>query len=140
MNTRRWRRHLVAAAIGLAGNLAFCGMATAQSDENLMVYFGVGSTAITAEQAEVLDQAARLYREGSPAVMIVAGGTDTLGPAALNLTLSIGRAEAVLDGLVARGIPVERLQVAGRGETDLEVATEDGVAESRNRYVEITWR
>ena len=133
-------RALVAAAVAVAGGLLIGGTARAQSDENLMVYFDIGSTAIAGEQADVLDQAARLYREGSPIVMILAGGADTLGSAAGNLSLSVERAEAVLEGLVARGIPVERLQVAGRGETDLEVETEDSVAESRNRYVEITWR
>ena len=140
MGIRAWRRYLAAGAIGVSSGLALCGTAAAQSDENLMVYFGVGSAAIAGEQAEVLDQAARLFREGSPLVMILSGGTDTLGPAALNLALSVERAEAVLDGLIARGIPVDRLQVAGRGETDLEVKTEDSVAEPRNRYVEITWR
>ena len=137
---RSWRRHLVAGALCASSGLALCGTAAAQSEENLMVYFGVGSTAVGDEQTQVLDEAARLYREGSPIVMILAGGADTLGPAAMNLALSVERAQAVLDGLVARGIPVERLQVAGRGETDLEVATEDSVAERRNRYVEITWR
>ena len=140
MDIRVRFRPLAFAAIGMASALALSGPAAAQSDENLMVYFDVGSTSIGDEQAEVLDEAARLFREGSPIVMILAGGTDTLGPAALNLELSIERAEAVLGGLVDRGIPVERLQVAGRGETDLEVATDDGVDERRNRYVEITWR
>ena len=136
MGKREWRRLVAGVSLGLG----ICGTAAAQSDENLMVYFDVGSAAIADEQAAVLDEAARLFREGSPLVMILSGGTDTLGPAASNLSLSVERAEAVLEGLTARGIPVERLQVAGRGETDLDVKTEDGVAEPRNRYVEITWR
>ena len=140
MNIPAWCRPLAVSAIGLSSALSLCGPAAAQSDENLMVYFEVGSTSVEGDQAEVLDQAARLFREGSPIVMILSGGTDTLGPAALNLSLSVERAQAVLDGLVARGIPVDRLQVAGRGETDLEVVTEDSIAEPRNRYVEITWR
>lgn len=140
MNIRAWRGPLVAGAAALSSGLGLCGTAAAQSEENLMLYFDVGSASIAGEQAEVLDQAARLYREGSPLVMILSGGADTLGPADVNLSLSVERARAVLDGLVARGVPVERLQVAGRGETDLEVGTEDGVAERRNRNVEITWR
>jgi len=140
MIIRAWRRYLAAGVMGVSSGMAVCGTAVAQSDENLMVYFDVGSAAIAGEQADVLDQAARLFREGSPIVMILSGGTDTLGSAAMNLALSVERAEAVLDGLIARGIPVERLQIAGRGETALDVKTEDSVDEPRNRYVEITWR
>ena len=114
--------------------------ATAPADDKLAVYFDTGSAAIVGDQTAVLDKAARLYREGSPIVMIVAGGTDTVGPAALNLQLSVERADAVVKGLVARGIPVDRLQVAGRGETDLPVKTQDDVAERENRDVQITWR
>ena len=146
MNIRAWRRPLAAGALILSSGLLLAGPGAAQTQtqtqtqDNLLVFFDVGSAAIGSEGAEVLDQAARLYREGSPIVMILAGGTDTLGPAATNLALSVDRARAVLDGLVARGIPVGRLQIAGRGETDLEVETEDGVEEPRNRNVEITWR
>lgn len=140
MKLNRWRRHLAAGHAGLAAGLLLAGSAAAQSEDSLLVYFDIGGATIATEQAAVLDQAARLYREGSPIVMILSGGTDTLGPPAPNLALSVDRARAVLNGLVARGIPVERLQIAGRGETDLEVETEDDVAERRNRNVEITWR
>ena len=39
-----------------------------------------------------------------------------------------------------RGIPVGRLQVVGRGNSELEVDTADDVAERENRIAEITWR
>jgi outer membrane protein OmpA-like peptidoglycan-associated protein len=45
----------------------------------------------------------------------------------------------VLRGLVSRGIPTERFQILAKGETD-SVAAVPGVAEPRNRRVEITWR
>ncbi len=143
--SRRYRERGIAGLsagliAGLSAGLLLAGSAAAQSEGSLAVYFDIGSAALQSEQAQVLDKAARLYREGSPIVMILSGGTDTLGPAGVNLSLSIDRARTVLDGLVARGIPVERLQIAGRGETDLEVETGDGVAEARNRNVEITWR
>ncbi len=88
----------------------------------------------------MLDQASRLYRDGNPILMIVAGSTDTLGAPELNLLLSQQRASTVLRGLIARGIPAERFQVVAKGETDLTVATPDDVSEERNRRVEITWR
>ena len=43
-------------------------------------------------------------------------------------------------GLTDRGIPVGRLQVLGRGNSELEVDTAADVAEPENRVAEITWR
>jgi len=73
-------------------------------------------------------------------VMIVTGSADTTGSAAVNLRLSELRANNVLQGLVARGIPVQRFQVIAKGQTDLVVPTPPETAEERNRRVEITWR
>jgi flagellar motor protein MotB len=46
----------------------------------------------------------------------------------------------VLKGLLNRGIPADRFQVLDKGETDLPVPTDHGVAEPKNRRVDITWR
>jgi outer membrane protein OmpA-like peptidoglycan-associated protein len=55
-------------------------------------------------------------------------------------SLSELRANNVLQGLVSRGIPVERFQVIAKGQTDLVVPTPPDTSEERNRRVEITWR
>ena len=112
----------------------------AATPDALKVHFSSGQATIEADQAATLDQAARLFREGSPLVMIVAGSADTVGSAAQNLDLSIRRAAAVAKALSDRGIPIERLQVLGRGNSELEVATANGVANAENRTVSITWR
>lgn len=106
----------------------------------LRVYFASGSANISADQAETLDRAVRTFREGDPFVMIVAGGADKVGSPSQNLNLSIRRATAVAAELTNRGIPIERLQILGRGNSELQVATPDGVAEEENRVVEISWR
>ncbi len=134
-------RRFVLSAASTAGLFVLSGpLATQEAEEGLKVYFETGSASIGASQNDILDQAARTFREGSPFVMILAGGADTVGPAALNLDLSLRRANAVADALTARGIPIDRLQVLGRGNSELEVATEKGVPEPENRVVEITWR
>ena len=71
--------------------------------------------------------------------MIPTGTADRTGDAAVNLDLR-SRAAAVLRGLMARGIPADRFQILAKGETELPVATNLGVAEAQNRRVEITWR
>ncbi|EKE43155.1 peptidoglycan-associated protein [Oceaniovalibus guishaninsula JLT2003] len=131
-------------AVGVVGLLTLAttsGMAQdAEAPDSLKIYFQTGSDRVSSDGVAVLDSAARLYREGTPIVMIVAGVADTVGSPVNNLALSIRRARAVADGLAARGIPAERLQVLGRGNSELEVPTDDGVPERENRVVEITWR
>ena len=107
---------------------------------SLVLHFDAGSSAIRRQDVALLDQAARLYRAGNPIVMIVTGSSDSTGSAAANLRLSEQRANNVLQGLVARGIPVERFQLAAKGQTDLVVPTPPETSEERNRRVEITWR
>lgn len=109
-------------------------------DEFLKVYFPSGSSRIGSDQEATLDQAARTFRDGDPYVMIVSGLADTVGSPDRNLTLSLRRATAVAEALAARGIPIERLQVLGRGNSELEIRTGDGVSEAENRVVEISWR
>jgi outer membrane protein OmpA-like peptidoglycan-associated protein len=114
--------------------------AAARAPDSLSIYFDSGSAAITPQGLSVLDQAARTYRDGKPIVMVVSGGTDSTGSAAANLRLSQQRAEKVLQGLIARGIPVERFQILAKGETEPAVPAAEGTPEARNRRVEITWR
>lgn len=124
-----------------AGAFALAAPAAALAqDEAVKVYFQTGSAHIAADQTAALDTAARLFREGAPYVMIVSGGADTVGAPVANLDLSVRRAAAVVEGLVDRGIPVERLQIVGRGNSELEVQTAGNVPEPENRVVEITWR
>lgn len=128
--------------------LALSGAAYAQPASNppadspapLVVYFNSGSAAVRAQDEAVLDRASRAFNEGHPVVMSLNGGTDRVGSASTNLLLSQQRASAVLRGLVARGIPVDRFQLVAKGGTEPAVNTAEGVAEERNRRVEITWR
>ena len=113
---------------------------TAKAPDAIDLYFDNGSAAIRPEDMKLLDKASRLYAEGKPIVMIVAGSTDLVGPAALNLKLSQARADNVVRGRVERGIPVERFQILAKGGTDLPVADSPNVAQPQDRRVEITWR
>ena len=106
----------------------------------LVVYFDIGSATVRGADNAVLDHASRAFNEGKPIVMILTGTADRTGDAAVNLELSQRRAAAVLRGLIARGIPADRFQILAKGETELPVPTNTGVAEAQNRRVEITWR
>lgn len=143
-------KSLVLAVCLMSGPPALIAQQTTQSETPiteeaaetpwLKVYFASGSASISADQAATLDRAVRTFREGDPFVMIVAGSADKVGDPTLNLGLSLQRATAVATALTNRGIPIERLQVLGRGTSELQVATADGIAEEENRVVEISWR
>jgi len=108
--------------------------------ERLVVSFADGGSRLTPDAEMQLDIAARTYRDGHPLVMYVAGFTDRLGSEFGNLILAARRAEAVKRGLIARGIPADRLETAALGEADPEEPTAPGVANPANRRVVITWK
>lgn len=111
-----------------------------EPEEGITILFETGRSHLGRSQDARLDEAARLFRDGNPIVMIVTGNADTVGDASANLDLSISRARAVADGLMQRGIPIERLQVLGQGNSELPVVTEDEVPNAINRSARITWR
>lgn len=105
---------------------------------DVQLYFADSSSALTATQNQKLDQAARLYREGNPAVMFVTGHSDNRGSEYPNLLLSAERAKAAKEALVARGIPSNRLQLQAMGSS--LPRDPNTPAPQDNRRVVITWR
>jgi len=74
------------------------------------------------------------------AEVVVTGHTDRVGSVEANDRLSLARAEAVRDLLVAAGVARSAVTAVGRGEREPAVPTADEVAEARNRRVEIKIR
>src|SRR5258705_7250983 len=104
------------------------------------LYFVSGTDELTdesrAELRKVLDE---LRQRPIPDIAVI-GHTDTVGDLEANDVLSAQRAEKMKGFLVEIGIPAARIQVAGRGERELLVPTEENVDEPRNRRVEINVR
>lgn len=111
-----------------------------QAPQSLVLYFDTGSATVRPSDIPVLDQAARLYRDGNPIIMVLTGGADAVGPPELNLRISQQRTASVLRGLVARGLPAERFQLLAKGESEPAVPAAADVAEQQNRRAEIRWR
>ena len=82
---------------------------------------------------------AEVARRPVPDVIVI-GHTDTVGNDAANDLLSRQRADVVRNAFVARGLAVDKVVTIGRGKRELAVPTGDGVAEPRNRRVEILVR
>lgn len=104
------------------------------------LFFARGSEAFNDDSVRVLREVVAELRSRASFEVLVVGHTDTRGTAQANDALSQRRAERVKALLVAAGVQASRIQALGRGERELLVATGDGVAEPRNRRVEISVR
>jgi outer membrane protein OmpA-like peptidoglycan-associated protein len=104
------------------------------------LYFVEGKDEFTEESKRLIDGVfAEIAKRPLPDVMVI-GHTDKVGSDALNDPLSRQRAEIVRAALMARGIAVDKVVAIGRGKREPIVPTADGVAEARNRRVEILVR
>jgi OmpA-OmpF porin, OOP family len=102
-----------------------------------MVFFDWDRSNLSAQALATIGQAANAYKTKGNARITATGHTDTSGPEAYNMALSLRRANTVKDALVRNGVPATAIAVIGRGEQGLLVQTADGVREPQNRRVEI---
>ncbi|WP_421707651.1 OmpA family protein [Algihabitans sp.] len=105
--------------------------------EPYIVFFSFDSAQIDAGGMNIVDDAVAAAQQMGIIDFSVTGHADRAGSEAYNLALSLRRANAVRDALVARGILSQNISVAGRGEAEPAVPTPDGVREPANRRVEI---
>ena len=104
------------------------------------LYFVEGKDEFTDESRQLIDRVfAEIAKRQVPDVVVI-GHTDKVGSDALNDPLSRQRAEVVRTALLARGIAADKIVTIGRGKREPIVATAEGVAEARNRRVEIQVR
>ena len=108
--------------------------------QQFTLYFVEGKDEFTDESKRAFDGVlVEIAQRPVPDVLVI-GHTDRVGNDAFNDALSRQRAEVVRRALVARGIAAENIVIAGRGKREPIVPTADGVAEARNRRVEILVR
>src|SRR5882757_7994484 len=104
---------------------------------SFMVFFDWDRSNLSQQALTTIQQAANAFKSKGSARITATGHTDTSGPEAYNMALSLRRANAVKDALVRNGVPTTAIAVIGKGETQLLVQTADGVREPQNRRVEI---
>ena len=79
------------------------------------ITFNAGSATIVDDAAKVMDEIAEVLRSCGRIEMEIGGHTDSQGSLEGNMRLSQQRAEAVIAGLLARGVPVSELVAKGYG-------------------------
>jgi len=100
------------------------------------IYFDFNSFELRHESKIVIEEFYHFLLENSTLIVSIQGHTDNIGNEEDNQSLSEKRAKAVLDYLTKLGIPIDRLDYKGFGESvPVETNdTEDGRA--RNRRTE----
>jgi OmpA-OmpF porin, OOP family len=108
--------------------------------QRFVLYFAAGSVELTPESAAQIPQLLQSARARPGGELTVVGHTDRVGSLQENDSLSLRRAEAIRELILARGFAPALVEAVGRGEREPLVPTADEVAEPRNRRVEIVVR
>ena len=105
------------------------------------IYFDTGSDRIRPESSGTLKQIANMLNEHADLTLTIEGHTDNVGHATANQALSENRARAVKEALVSTyGIPADRLNTAGFGDTRPAGANTTPEDRQNNRRVELVKR
>jgi outer membrane protein OmpA-like peptidoglycan-associated protein len=99
--------------------------------------FDTGRSDIRPNLRNVLDRFAQTMNEHSVTTIEIVGHTDNTGNDAINDPLSVARANATRDYLVARGVSPQRIATAGRGERQPVASNDSEAGRAQNRRVEI---
>ena len=102
------------------------------------IYFDTDKTTIKPESSATLDQVANLLKIDRSLKLEVSGHTDNSGTSDHNMTLSQGRAQAVVQALVSHyGVDPGRLVAKGYGDTKPVAPNTSPANMAKNRRVEL---
>lgn len=103
------------------------------------VFFDTKKTDLKPESITELDNIVKLMNENPNIKILISGYTDNVGKPADNVSLSKGRAVAVVNYLLNKGVKNERLSFQGKGETKpvADNKTEEGRALNRRTELSI---
>ena len=103
------------------------------------INFATGSNNIQSSSNNDLETIYNLLIQAEQTKLSVIGHTDNTGSDNVNVPLSKSRAESVVDYLLNRGIPVNRIQlVDGKGSIEPVAPNSSALGRAKNRRVQIT--
>lgn len=104
---------------------------------DVSIRFQTGSASIDADSDELLERLAVLAHS-CPGTLSIQGHTDSRGDADVNRALSLARAAAVRDALVAHDIGADRITAEGFGASRPIADNDTSAGRAKNRRITIT--
>lgn len=102
------------------------------------VLFAVDQSSLSSDGQRVLDGQVQWLQTNSDYLAVIEGHADEQGTREYNLALGARRANAVMEYLIARGIPASRLRFVSYGkERPIEVCSEEACYAKNRRAVTI---
>ena len=111
---------------------------TVMANGNWKINFATGSSTISETSSKDLETIYNLLVQAESVKIKIIGHTDAQGNPDANKVLSKGRAQAVVDYLISKGIPANRFQeVDGKGQDEPIGNNSTSEGRAKNRRVEI---
>lgn len=101
------------------------------------VLFETGKSDLISAASDKLGRVADFLKEVPDRRAVVEGHTDNVGSDERNEQLSIARAQSVKEFLVGRGVPSDRIETKGYGESRPVASNDSPTGRANNRRVEI---
>ncbi len=108
--------------------------------EKFILYFETGTTKLTTKSRQALEEVIAAIKRRQAITIRVSGHTDTVGSDEYNNKLARDRSTFVERLLLQIGVPADQMSVSSHGKGNPLIPTPDGIAEPRNRRVEIILR
>ncbi|SNY49419.1 Outer membrane protein OmpA [Arsukibacterium tuosuense] len=99
--------------------------------------FDINRSDIKSNLYPVFNDIAKVLRDYEKTMLVIAGHTDDTGPYQYNMNLSMARADAVKNYLMAQNVQSIRLETQGYGPNYPAVANTSDANRAQNRRVEI---
>ncbi len=120
------------------------GVQVSQTEDNRLklnipsdISFDSGNDDIKPSLKPILDSFATSLIDNPTTSVMIIGHTDSTGSDEINNPLSVNRAASTRDYLVTRGVPINRIQIDGRGSREPIAANDTPENRAENRRVEI---
>ncbi len=121
--------------VAILDDFANCAASVKLFSESNNILFAPASAKLTGSSADALKDLADILEKCPDGSLYVSGHTDSDGPEAANMALSVARAEAVNAELVSLGIKDTRLYALGYGETMPIASNNTRAGKAQNRRI-----